>query len=104
MKLILSILLLTIANMSFAEIIILEEAVETHGIKVEYSSVSKRGFIYPSRCDLCDRKVYEFNGPLEVTREGNPISFDTFLVDYPNAEYPTLLLDPKSFNVLRVVY
>lgn len=104
MKLILSLLLLTIANLSFSELIILEEAVETHGIRVEYSSVSKRGFIYPNRCDLCDRKVYEFNGPIAVTRDGTPISFETFLVDYPNASYPTLLLDPKSFNVLRVVY
>lgn len=97
-------ILTMISNISFAQIISLEIAVETRGIRVEYSDVSQRGFIYPIKCDSCTKKAYEFKGPIKVKKKNQPISFTAFLSDYSNAKYPTLFLNPETLDVLRVSY
>ena len=87
-----------------AEVIALEEAVETNGIKVEYITSSKRGIIHVIDCDLCTKPYYHFTGQPIIIKAGVIIPFESFLKDYWNASYPTLLLDPKSLDVLRISY
>ncbi len=82
----------------------LELAVETNGIRVEYIESSNRGLVHVKDCSQCQQKYYTFSKKPIINRFGKLISFDEFLTDYWNAEYPTLLLDPKSLSVLRINY
>lgn len=98
------IFLLFLSSISSAEVVITEEAVETNGIRVEYSTASQRGFIYPINCEQCSKKHYEFNIDIKVSTKGKTVTLTDFLKRYHDLEYPTLLLDPKSLTVVRVVY
>jgi hypothetical protein len=87
-----------------AELISLEEAVETNRIKVEYIASSERGIIHVTGCDSCTKSYYTFTGQPIILKAGTIVKFDYFLTDYWNARYPTLLLDPKTLEVLRIIY
>ena len=93
-----------VINISQAEIISLEIARETLSIKIEYIESSNRGLVHPKGCSLCTKDFYKFSKPPIINKKGKVISFDEFLADYWNAEYPTLFLDPKSLSVLRINY
>ena len=82
----------------------LELAVETNGIRVEYIESSNRGLVHIKDCSQCEKKYYSFSKKPTINKYGKIISFDEFLTDYWNAEYPTLFLDPKSLSVLRINY
>jgi len=82
----------------------LELAVETNGIRVEYIESSNRGLVHIKDCSQCEKKYYSFSKKPTINKYGKIISFDEFLTDYWNAEYPTLFLDPKSQSVLRINY
>ncbi len=82
----------------------LELAVETNGIRVEYIESSNRGLVHIKDCSECQQKYYTFSKKPIIKKHGRIISFDEFLTDYWNAEYPTLFLDPKSLSVLRINY
>ncbi len=82
----------------------LELAVETNGIRVEYIESSNRGLVHVKNCSQCTQKYYTFSKKPIINRFGRIITFDEFLADYWNAEYPTLFLDPKSMSVLRINY
>jgi hypothetical protein len=87
-----------------AEVISLEEAVETSGIKVEYIASSERGIIHVTDCEQCPKPYYTFTGQPIIKKAGVTVTFEYFLTDYWNARYPTLLLDPKTLEVLRINY
>jgi len=87
-----------------AQLIVLELAVETNGIRVEYIESSNRGLIYVKNCSHCKQKNYTFSKKPIIKKYGRIISFDEFLTDYWKAEYPTLFLDPESLSVLRINY
>ena len=82
----------------------LDIAIETNGIRVEYIESSKRGLVHIKGCSQCKKKYYYFSKKPIINKSGKVISFDEFLTDYWNAEYPTLFLDPKSLSVLRINY
>jgi len=82
----------------------LELAVETNGIRVEYIESSNRGLVHIKDCNQCEKKYYSFSKKPIINKYGKIISFDEFLTDYWNAEYPTLFLDPESLSVLRINY
>jgi len=82
----------------------LELAVETNGIRVEYIESSNRGLVHIKNCSQCEKKYYSFSKKPTINKYGKIISFDEFLTDYWNAEYPTLFLDPESLSVLRITY
>ncbi|MEY8205688.1 MAG: hypothetical protein RPR40_11555 [Bermanella sp.] len=82
----------------------LDIAIETNGIRVEYIESSKRGLVHIKGCNQCKQKYYSFSKEPIINKSGKIISFDEFLTDYWNAEYPTLFLDPKSLSVLRINY
>lgn len=79
-------------------------AVEAKSIRVEYIESSKRGVIYVYSCNQCKQRQYYFDKAPTILRSGKSISFRTFLKDYWNAKIPTLVLDPYSKTVLKVVY
>ncbi len=87
-----------------AELIILERALETNGIRVEYIESSNRGLVHVKNCNQCKQKTYTFAKKPIIKKYGRIISFDEFLTDYWNAEDPTLFLDPESLSVLRINY
>jgi hypothetical protein len=87
-----------------AKLISLEKAVETNGIKVEYIASSERGIIHVTDCERCTKPYYTFTGQPTILKAGTTVKFDYFLTDYWNARYPTLLLDPKTLEVLRIIY
>lgn len=93
-----------IATSSFAKMVSLEDALETQGLKVEYIASSERGLIYVQKCEQCSKKMYAFNKKPIIIRQGIEIPFDIFLSDYWNAKFPTLFLDPKTKQVLRIKY
>ncbi len=105
MKFLLSLLLsFGVLQSAQAELVVLELAVETNGIRVEYIESSNRGIIYVKGCSECEMKKYFFSKKPIIEKHGKSISFNEFLGSYWNAEYPTLFLDPESLSVLRINY
>ncbi len=93
-----------IINISQAEMISLEIARETQGIKVEYIESTDRGIVRVKNCELCTKDFYTFHNKPVIKRIGELITFETFLTDYWNAKFPTLFLDPKTLAVVRIEY
>lgn len=79
-------------------------ALEAKTIRVEYIQSSNRGIIYVHGCRQCKQRQYSFSGQPEIKRKGKQLPFSTFLKDYWNAKYPTLIVHPTNQAVQRVVY
>ena len=104
MKHIFIIFLALASTFSVADMTVIEEAVETNGIRVEFSTASNRGFIYPVKCEQCTQDHYEFSEDIKISTKGKNVPLAMFLKQYRSAEFPTLLLDPSTLKVLRVIY
>jgi hypothetical protein len=103
MKYLITLLLVLFFQNCFA-VQTLDIAVEATSIKVEYIASSNRGIIYPHNCEQCDQDYYDFSQSPTIIKSGKKISFNSFMKDYWNAKFPTLLLDKKTKSVLKVVY
>jgi hypothetical protein len=95
-------ILSTLSAATFAKS--LEIALETESIRVEYSEISKTGFVTPNNCEQCTKKVYHFNSIPKIKRRGKEVSFERFLGDYWNAKTATLFLDPETLTLRRINY
>lgn len=82
----------------------LDIAVEAKSIKAEYFSSSKQGIIHVKGCEQCQAPFYKFKDLPLIIKEGKPLSFDSFMDDYWNAKFPTLILDLNSKLVLQIIY
>ncbi len=82
----------------------LDIAVETNGIKVEFNTAINRGSIHVYDCKQCTESNYYFTKKPQILKSGRLISFEKFMKDFWNAKYPTLILDKKTFSVLKVIY
>ncbi len=100
----LSILTFLIISQNSYAVKTLDIAVEATSIKVEYIALSNRGLIFPKNCRQCSQAYYEFSQTPIIIKAGKKISFASFLKDYWNAKFPTLLVDKKTKTVLKVVY
>lgn len=104
MKPLIILFLLVTSLYSHSEIVVVEEAVETQGIRVEYSDISNTGIIFPKNCEQCSKKSYTFDKNLKISHYKKHVSLQKFLKSYHDMQYPTLFLEPGSLKVLRVIY
>ena len=104
MKILLSFILFALLPLPSVAVTALDLALETGGIKVKYSDLSKKGVVYAYKCGQCTQKFYEFSGPIKVTKQNKNMPFSEFMEDYWNAKYPTVFLDPDTLNVLHISY
>lgn len=91
-------------RLSHGDFSALDTAIETTGIKVEYNAASRIGSIHVYSCEQCTKSNYSFINKPIIIKKGNVITFEVFLSDFWNAKYPTLILDNKELNVLKVIY
>ena len=101
---ILTLLLLIFPLITQAQVVALDEALEANNIRVEYIEQTKRGFVYPFECDLCTKKMYEFDSDTQFLQRGKLVNIELFLATYTQTKYFTLFVKPGTSQVLRLSF
>jgi len=71
-------------------------------IKVEYYDTSNRGIVRVINCTRCSKKIYKFNTPPVIKKNGKVISIENFISEHQKAITATLFLDNTTLSVERI--
>lgn len=82
----------------------LEVPLEMDSFQIEYRDISKTGVIRVNNCKRCTQKIYEFDESIEIKKNGNVITLESFLDEYWKVKYPTIFLKINDNKAVRIIY
>lgn len=81
-----------------------EYAYELSQLSIEYSEISKKGWLRPLNCSYCTKAIYNFDQKLIVYKNGEPSSIQELINKHYSAFEFTVLVDISSETISRIFF